>query len=431
MTNTLFLLQNYTPKFWMVRYGPRCGWGPEWGPGLPRYRLTAAGVKNADVGKHEDGAGLRLVKRDRDAGKWVFRFKRAGRAREMGLGPWPAVSLADARRAAAAARAVLAQGRDPIDQRERERRLEVRTDTSLGAMTRDCFESRKAELRGEGRAGRWLSPLEIHVLPKLGRMPVQEVDAQALRDVLAPIWHTKADTARKAANRLNLVLKHAAALGVVVDLQAVDKARALLGQSRHRTKNIPAMPWAEVPAFYQSLTDLTSVNLALRFLILTGQRSKPVRFLHFDQIAGDVWTVPGSLMKGREGKTEDFRVPLCAEALDVFEAAEPMARGGFLFPSARGDVVSDMAMGMHMRRKGLEARPHGFRTSLRTWLAEATSAPHEVAETMLAHKVDSAVTRAYRRTDFLEERRKLHDAWAVFLTREKALDGNVVSLEAG
>jgi integrase len=133
-------------------------------------------------------------------------------------------------------------------------------------------------------------------------------------------------------------------------------------------------------------------------------------------------------MKGKEGKTEDFRVPLCAEALAIIEAAKPMARDGLLFPSARAGVVSDMAMGMHMRRKGLEARPHGFRTSLRTWLAEATSAPHEVAETMLGHKVDSAVTRAYRRTDYLEERRRLHEAWASYLTSEKAEAGNIVRL---
>ena len=383
---------------------------------MARHKLTAAQVKKADAGKHEDGAGLRLVKRDRDAGKWVFRFKRAGRSREMGLGPWPTVSLADARRAAEAARAVLAKGGDPIAERERERRRESRLDTSLRAMTLDCFESRKAELRGDGTAGRWLSPLENHVLPKLGKLPVQEVDAQALRDVLKPIWHEKADTARKAMNRLNVVLKHAAALGVDVDLQAVEKARALLGKSRHKAQHIPAMPWPDVPAFYQSLTDLTSVHLALRFLILTGQRSKPVRYLHLDQIDGDVWTVPGELVKGREGRTEDFRVPLCAAALAVIEAAKPMERDGFLFPSPRKGVVSDMAMGMHMRRKGLEARPHGFRTSLRTWLAEATSAPHEVAETMLGHVTDSGVVRAYRRTDYLDERRRLHEAWADRLT---------------
>jgi len=185
-------------------------------------------------------------------------------------------------------------------------------DTSLCAMTLDCFASRKAELRGDGKAGRWLSPLENHVLPKLGKMPVQELDAQALRDVLAPIWHEKADTARKAVNRLNLVMKHAAALGVDVDLQAVEKARALLGKSRHKVKNIPAMPWLEVPEFYQSLNDLTSVHLALRFLILTGQRSKPVRLLHFDQIDGDVKTVPGELIKGRE----DGRRLCCAKGVN-------------------------------------------------------------------------------------------------------------------
>ena len=134
------------------------------------------------------------------------------------------------------------------------------------------------------------------------------------------------------------------------------------------------------------------------------------------------------MMKGKKGKPEDYRVPLCAEALAIIKAANPMARDGFLFPSMRAGVVSDMAMGMHMRRKGLAARPHGFRTSLRTWLAEATSAPHEVAETMLAHKVDSAVTRAYRRTDYLEERRALHESWSRFLREGTSEDEKIVHL---
>jgi integrase len=129
-----------------------------------------------------------------------------------------------------------------------------------------------------------------------------------------------------------------------------------------------------------------------------------------------VWTIPGEAMKGRKGTTSDFRVPLSREAMRVIELARPFARGDYLFPSARKGVISDMTLGRHMERRGLEARPHGFRTSLRTWLAEATDAPHEVAESMLAHVVDSAVVRAYRRSDFLEQRRVLAERWADFVT---------------
>lgn len=395
---------------------------------MPKHKLTAAFLKSAPAGKHEDGAGLRLVKYENGGGKWVFRYSAHGRRPEMGLGSFDTITLAEARRQADHWRTVVAAGRDPILERERERRMASRADTSFAALTTDAFEARKAELKGDGKDGRWLSPLERHVLPRIGKVPVQEIDAQTIRDTLAPIWHEKGETARKAANRIGLVLKHAAALGLEVDMQAVDKARALLGKSRHAPRHIEALPWADVPAFYQSLDELTPVHLALRLLILTGLRSKPVRHLRLDQIEGDVWTVPGETMKGLKGKTADFRVPLSAEAMAVIEAAKPLARDGFLFPGAKSSVISDMAMSKFMRRRGLAARPHGFRTSLRTWISETTSAPHEVAEAMLAHVTDSAVVRAYRRTDFLDQRRSLSEAWAAFLRGERAEGANVVRL---
>jgi integrase len=129
-----------------------------------------------------------------------------------------------------------------------------------------------------------------------------------------------------------------------------------------------------------------------------------------------VWTIPGDEMKGRKGATPDFRVPLSTEARRVIDLARPLARNGFLFPNTRGGVISDMTLSRHMERRGLEARPHGFRTSLRTWLAEATDAPHEVAEAMLAHSTDGGVVRAYRRTDWIEQRAALAGRWADHVT---------------
>ncbi len=171
-----------------------------------------------------------------------------------------------------------------------------------------------------------------------------------------------------------------------------------------------------MPDFYGSLEEPTLAHLALRLLILTGVRSSPLRKIRLDQIEGDVWTVPAENMKGRKGATEDFRVPLSTEARRVIDLARPHARNGFLFPNTRGGVISDMTLARHMERRGLEARPHGFRTSLRTWLAEATNAPHEVAEAMLAHVVDGSVVRAYRRTDYLEPRGVLAERWADHVT---------------
>jgi integrase len=380
-------------------------------------RLSASGAKAAPAGKHADGAGLWLHKRDDGGAQWVLRITAHGRRREMGLGAFPAVSLKAARETAETARALVRQGLDPIKERDRQRREAARNIHMLSDIALDAFESRKAELKGDGTAGRWYSPLELHVLPKLGRVPVADIDQKDIRDTLAPIWHTKAETARKAMNRLGIVLKHAAALGLDVDLQATDKAKALLGKQRHTVTNVPAMNWRDVPAFYQSLGGSIS-ELALRLLILTAVRSGPLRMMHVDQIDGDIWTIPAAAMKGRLGATSDFRVPLSTEAQAVIAEARKFARDGFLFPGARRGVISDMTMTAYMDRRGLSERPHGFRSSFPDWTAEATQTPHDVAETCLGHTTGGTVERAYRRTDFIEQRRALMERWAAVNTFE-------------
>lgn len=389
-------------------------------------KLSAVEVKAKGPGKYSDGGGLWLHKREDGGAQWVLRLTVHGRRREMGLGRLSDVSLKEARAQAEKWRAMVRDGQDPIKERERRKREAARPENTLRNIALDAFESRKADLKGDGAAGRWFTPLELHVLPKLGKVPVEQLDQQDIKNTLAPIWHAKADTARKAMNRLNIVMKHAAALGLNVDLQVTEKAKALLGTTRHVVKNIPSMPWQEVPTFYRSLEDPTVTHLALRLLILTGVRSRPLRYLRVDEIDGDVWTVPGEGMKGRKDKTEDFRVPLSAEALTVIELAKPFERGGYLFPSSRKGVISDATMARLMERRGLSERPHGFRSSLRTWLAEATDAPHEVAETVLQHVAGTTVQRAYRRTDYLEQRRVLMERWAQLVTGEGA--GQVVQL---
>lgn len=383
------------------------------------HKLTALKIKSLPPGKYEDGAGLRLIIRTDGGGQWIFRYTCHGRRREMGLGGLKAISLKDARDRAAECRALVARGIDPISERARQRTAARKNRNILRDVALDAFESRKASLKGDGTAGRWFSPLEIHILPKLGNVPVSELTQRDIRDVLQPIWHEKASTARKAIDRLNITLKHAAALGLDVDIQAVDKAKALLGAQRHTSTAIPSMRWQDVPEFYASLLDNTPTQLALRLLILTGLRTFPIRFARADEIGSNVWTIPAANMKSRRGKGEDFRVPLSEEALRVIGLARQHERNGYLFHS-RKTVISDAAMSRHMERLGLEARPHGFRASLRTWLAERTDAPHEVAETMLAHAPGSKVVRSYRRTDFLEQRRDLLELWARHCTSEEA-----------
>ena len=388
-------------------------------------KLNAPKVRTCAPGKYSDGGGLWLVKREDGGGQWVLRVTIHGRRREMGLGAMSEVSLKESREAAEKWRAKVRVNQDPIKERERERREAARNLHLLKDVAIDAFESRKAELKGDGVAGRWFSPLELHILPKLGKVPGADLDQNDIRDVLQPIWHSKADTARKALNRLAICIKHGAALGLDVDLQATDKAVALLGKQRHKVQNVPSVPWREVPAFYESLSDGSVTHLALRLLILTGVRSGPLRFLTEAQIEGDIWTLPGEAMKGRKDATADYRVPLSSEALAVVEQAKRHARDGFMFPSIRKGVISDATMSRLMERRQMEARPHGFRSSLRDWIAETTDTPHEIAETCLGHTVGGSVERAYRRTDYLEQRRVLMERWAKHVTGQ---NGQVLQL---
>lgn len=374
-------------------------------------KLNAATVKAADPGKYSDGGGLWVYKRKDGGAQWVLRYTLHGRRHEMGLGPFPEVSLKEARETAETWRTVVRQGKDAIRERERQRREAERNLHILNDIAVDAFESRKADLKDDGKAGRWFTPLKLHVLPKLGRMPIAEIDQRDIRDTLAPIWHEKADTARKAMNRLNICFRHAAALGLDIDLQAPAKARELLGSQRHTVTHIPAMPWQEVPAFYQSLGGSVT-ELALRLLILTAVRSKPLRHIHESQIEGDIWTIPAEAMKGRVGKTRDFRVPLSGEARRVIDDARKLARDGYLFPGLKRGVISDMTMANYLSRRSLEARPNGFRSSFRDWCAEATNTPREIAEMALGHVSGGPVELAYRRTDYLDERRVLMERWA-------------------
>lgn len=375
------------------------------------HALTQMKAKNLGPGKHFDGQGLMLVKSRKDAGKWILRLVIEGKRREMGLGRWPDVSIAEARDLAVDARRQVRDGHDPVAARQTER--QQKKCMTVSEAIEACFAARQAELKGDGKAGRWMSPLSVHVVPKIGNLPIEQIDQHVLKKTLAPIWHEKADTARKAMNRMSLTLKHAAALGLDVDLQAVMKAQALLGKRRHETKHIPSLPYQDAPKFYRWLCSKEYVSaFALRFMILTVARTSEVRFATSEEIAGDLWTLDPSRTK----TASEHRVPLSPEAVRVLSSRPIMKDANLLFPTARGKPMSDATMSRMMEREGYQARPHGFRATFRTWVEDCTDASFEVKETALGHQVGSDVERAYQRSELLDKRRVLLEQWADFLT---------------
>ena len=232
--------------------------------------LTARELATLPPGRHADGGGLYLAVSGNGGRSWVYRFTMGGKRKEMGLGSFPAVSAAEARKARDEWAAVLRAGRDPLAVREERRSRAAAPGRTLADMTQAAFEARKPGLRDGGDAGRWLSPLRLHVLPRLGKRDVESLTQTDIADTLRPIWRTKPDAARKAIQRLGIVLQHAAARGFAVNLNAVALAREILGDNGHKPGHIEAMPYGDVPGFYSGLTQPSAVQLALRLLILTA-----------------------------------------------------------------------------------------------------------------------------------------------------------------
>lgn len=387
--------------------------------------LTAVAIRKAGAGRLGDGGGLELHKAEDGTGKWTWRYSFAGKRREMGLGAFPTVGLADARRERDRWALALAQGKDPISERKAAQdaaKAELaRVDPSLRDLASDVLDARKAGLRREGKSARWLSPLERHVFPRIGHKPISTIRQVDIKDALAPIWRTKYPTAEKAIQRLRIVFRQGKLMGFDCDPFTVEAAQHMLGQVIHEPEPISATPWQEIPDLYARLEDGGVVAQCLRFAILTLVRASGCRGARFDEIEGGIWTVPAERVKGRVGRVRDFRVPLSAEAIALVEARRLLG-GEFLFTGPRDRPVTDASLSKRMKDMGEDGRPHGFRTSFRTWVQDTDACPWDVSETILDHTIGGTVERTYARSDLLERRRPVMEAWARFVTGEQAAD---------
>ncbi len=382
-------------------------------------RLTATAVKKAGDGKLFDGGGLMLVKKD-GAGKWVYRFSHLKRRREMGLGPWPAAAPADARRLRDEWASELAAGRDPIEIRESRQADELaersRHDPTFAEATEMVFEAKKAGLRGGGSRGRWLSPLETHILPVIGARRMSEIEKTDLHRAFKPIWREKHPTAIKALRRTRIIFRQMKLMDFPCDPFAVDAAEHMLGEVRHVETPMPSTPWQDMPALWRKLSNGSSGDMCLRWMMLTLVRLDGCAGARGAEIKDGVWTVPADRIKGREGKVKDFRVPLPQVAQDLAIEAEQFSPSDLLFPGDTGRAISSRRLELRLDQVGEIGRPHGFRSSFRSWVQDTDACAWEVSETALGHSIGNKVERAYARSDMLDRRREVMAAWAEFLT---------------
>lgn len=381
-------------------------------------RLTARKVATAKAGKLSDGGNLYLVVSDKGPRKWVLRFTWRGGAKEMGLGSANDVPLADAREKAADARRTLAKGLNPIEERKRGGGI-----PTFGEMADDVCETLAAGFRNDKHKAQWRTTLATYAAP-LRSKPVDTISIEDVLAVLKPIWTEKPETASRVRGRIEKVLDAAKARG---HRSGENPARwrghldHLLSKPLKLTRgHHAAMPYEGVADFIAELQQReATAALALEFCILTAARSGEVLGLRRTEIDFDkkIWTVPANRMKaGRE-----HRVPLCARAVSILKELSEITPGDFIFAGhVRNKPLSNMAMDMMLRRmKRKDVTVHGFRSSFRDWAGNVSNFPREIIETALAHVIGDKAEQAYRRSDALEKRRKLMDAWATYCEPRK------------
>lgn len=374
-------------------------------------KLTAMHVKNARPGVHIDGKGLLLRVRPSGSKSWVLRVQFNGRRRDIGLGSLDVLSLAEAREKAALLRKVAREGGDPKGERDK---VKVVVPTFAEAVK----QTHEAKAKGwsDKTAAQFLASLENHAVPPIGHHRVDLIESAHVIAALAPIWTDKPQIARKVRHRICEVLSYSKAMGWRSAPVPLPKEITDGLAKQPQSEGFAAMDYRDLPDFVAAELgkDNSPARLALLFVIFTAARQGEVRKADWGQIdrAALEWRRPASLMKNRAGHD----VKLNAAALAILDRAAGMfGEDGLIFPSLRGKVLTDAAVGKMLRDTGRTETVHGFRSTFRTWAAEQMPhIPFDVAELALAHKTGSKTERAYLRADYSKMRRKLMDAWGTF-----------------
>ena len=393
---------------------------------MKRPLSTTAATKITAPGRYRADVGLYLKVTDTGGKSWIQRVVINGKRRDLGLGPFPVVTLDEAKAVALENRRLLRAGGDPLAEKRK-----ARTPTFQEA-TEKTFEANRARWRSEVTARNWEQGMKKHVLPIIGDTPVDQITRENVLRILTPIWTSKPEIARKQRNRIRTVLSWCQAHGYIEHNVAGEMIDGALPAMPAVKEHFRALDYREVPAALETVEESTSglaAKLCFRFLVLTACRSGEVRSATWSEIDMEAreWRIPASRMKN----SIEHRVPLSDAALAVLERARILYDGsGLVFPSSarQGRPLSDMTMTKILRTTGLADKTtgHGFRSSFRDWASERTNTDHAVMELCLAHTVGNSVERAYARSDLLAKRRLLMDQWAAYATG--ASSANVVEL---
>ena len=345
---------------------------------------------------------------------WAQRLRINGRPFNLGLGSYPVVTLAQARKKALENVRAVEEGLDP--------RVRAAAVPTFADAVETVIDLHSRNWKDGGKTAQlWRSSLAMYALPRLGRKPVDRVTTADVLAVLVPIWASKRETALKVRRRIGAVLAWGIAQGYRDDNPA-DSVRAALPKSGHQVTHQKALPHGEVGTALATIRGTNAWPSTVRcfeFLTFTASRSSEARLATWSEIdlSNATWTIPASRTKA----AREHRVPLSRQALDVLRQARELEDGsGLVFPSQRGRPLTDSTVSKLLRENGVGAVPHGMRSSFRDWAAECSDAPREVAEHALGHVEGSASELAYRRTDYFERRRELMSDWGKYVAGPQA-----------
>jgi integrase len=370
--------------------------------------------------------GLHIWVKPNQRKYWIFRFSHAGKQHNLSLGPFPALGIAEARLKAQQERDKLETGINPAELRKlsvinKSKDIPRPHKALFKDFALNFVESKRAEWTNQKHGDQWIYTLEEFAFPVMGDKPIDEIETQDILDVLEPIWITKTETAARLRGRIELILAAATTRGLRSGmnpalwrghLQTILSAPSRLKKVEHHK----ALPYEGVPKFVSQLRQIDKIGaIALEFLILNASRTGEVIDGRRDEVSADIWTIPATRMKAKK----EHRVPLCHRSLELLAIAKAMDPDSIYLFSRNGKRLSNMAMPMMLRRLGIDATVHGFRSSFRDWVSEETNHPSEVAEMALAHAIANKVEAAYRRKDLLERRRLLLNDWEQYLNGKK------------
>jgi integrase len=383
-------------------------------------KLTDRKVQSlSKAGRVSDGGGLFLRVRNGSAKSWAFIYRRGDKWVEIGLGGYPALTLAVARETAQAMRETLARGDDPRSERLAQKE-ERKAALTFGQVVEAYFDDRGAPGQNAKHQEQWRYTLGKAYCASIIEKPVANVDLADIVAILKPHWVAKAETASRLRGRIERILAYATAKGW---RSAGDNPAELRGALKEllpirppksvRVKHFAALPYTQAPSFAATLRRLNSTSAkTLLFQMLCASRTGEVMGAVWSEIdlASGTWTIPATRMKAKKPHT----VPLSRQALAILNVQfEHTGGAGFVFPGAKsGKPLSATALIMLMRGVCAGYVPHGLRSTFRDWAGDHTNFSREVCEAALAHNIGSAVEQSYRRGSALEKRKALMEAWA-------------------